>query len=72
LWLPCKNGARDEFDVLDLDTGEGDEDKDLDSERFGDEEISDDDDGKRKKKDQSTEETTCFNGHQHEVRERAS
>lgn len=46
-WLPWKNGARDEFDVLDFDAGEGDVNEYLDSERFGDEEISDDDDGER-------------------------
>lgn len=35
--LPWKNGTRDEFDVAEFETSEGDEDKDLDSKRFRDE-----------------------------------
>lgn len=33
--VPWKNCARNEFDIAEFETSEGDEDEDLNSERFG-------------------------------------
>ncbi|PQQ11076.1 hypothetical protein Pyn_20116 [Prunus yedoensis var. nudiflora] len=50
---------------MDFEAREGDEDEDLDDKGFGEEEVGDDDEGEGEE-----DEAACFNGDEHEVRER--
>lgn len=69
--IPGENGAWGEFDVADFETGEGDEDEDLDADGFGDEEVSEDDEGNGEEEEEAAEKASGFDGDEHEVRERA-
>ena len=70
--LPRKYGTCGELDVADLETREGNEDEHLDSEGFGNEEVSYDDNREREEEDEATEEAAGFDGYKHEVRKRAT
>lgn len=70
--IPGKNSARYQLDVADLESSEGDENEDLNTNSFGNEEIRYDDQRQRKKKDKTSKEASRFNGNKHEVGERAS
>ena len=48
--------------VSDLEAGEGDEDEDLDSQGFRDDEVDENDEKGREEKDEVVEEATSFNG----------
>jgi hypothetical protein len=70
--IPRKYGTRNELDVADLESREGDEDEDLDPYGFGDEEVGNDDERKREEEDEAAEEATGFDSDEHEVGEGAT